>query len=389
MLVWGAACTAVDRSEHREFTATEAQVDGAPTPPPDPPHPERINGGVWRHGAAVRWPTPLDPTPVDMEAGPDVDHEVGPDEPSILLHVPIHGHRGGAGLRPENTFPAFELALDLGVPVLETDLHYSKDDTVVVWHDPWVMPNKCRLNPEAPPPLPPNPDRLPPKDPSLALRALPLAQLRKYVCDRNPKPVRWSEQVAEKGELSGYDYTIHTLDELAAFIERYAHSDLKSERQREGARTVLLNLESKRDHDNLFAIDDGFDGITHGSFELAIRNIVHRNNLGARAFVQGFDIRSVLTLQRLGGFRGYGIVTEDVTHAAEYAGQGLTYWAPRYADVTVEAVDEAHALGLAVVPWTINDPVEAVSAMDIKVDGLITDRPDLMIDALAERSGYP
>ena len=55
------------------------------------------------------------------------------------------GHRGARGLVPENTLPSFEAALDLGVTTLELDLHYTQDGHVVVWHDPVISDEKCRL----------------------------------------------------------------------------------------------------------------------------------------------------------------------------------------------------------------------------------------------------
>ncbi len=62
----------------------------------------------------------------------------------------IQGHRGARGLRPENTLPSFEIALDLEVSTLELDLHFSADNQVVVWHDPTIDPDKCRLDDQAP-----------------------------------------------------------------------------------------------------------------------------------------------------------------------------------------------------------------------------------------------
>ena len=48
----------------------------------------------------------------------------------------LQGHRGARGLRPENTLPSFETALDLGVTSVETDLHLTRDSVPVLCHDP-------------------------------------------------------------------------------------------------------------------------------------------------------------------------------------------------------------------------------------------------------------
>ena len=57
----------------------------------------------------------------------------------------LQGHRGARGLKPENTLPAFEVALDLGVTSVETDLHLTRDGVPVIFHDPAVSARLCRL----------------------------------------------------------------------------------------------------------------------------------------------------------------------------------------------------------------------------------------------------
>ena len=53
-----------------------------------------------------------------------------------MLKPRVFGHRGAAGLAPENTLPSFALALALGADVLELDVHASRDGVIVVIHDP-------------------------------------------------------------------------------------------------------------------------------------------------------------------------------------------------------------------------------------------------------------
>src|SRR5260221_9348879 len=55
----------------------------------------------------------------------------------------VHGHRGARALRPENTIPAFEYAIGVGVDVLELDMGVTKDNVVVVSHDPFLAPPVC------------------------------------------------------------------------------------------------------------------------------------------------------------------------------------------------------------------------------------------------------
>ena len=47
----------------------------------------------------------------------------------------LQGHRGARGLKPENTLPSFEAALDVGVASIETDIHLTADGVPVLFHD--------------------------------------------------------------------------------------------------------------------------------------------------------------------------------------------------------------------------------------------------------------
>ena len=62
---------------------------------------------------------------------------------------------------------------------------------------------------------------------------------------------------------------------------------------------------------------------------------------------------------------------------------GCAVWSPYYRDVTEEALTEAHALGLRVVVWTVNEVEEMLDLARLGFDGIITDYPDRALDALA------
>ena len=69
------------------------------------------------------------------------------------------------------------------------------------------------------------------------------------------------------------------------------------------------------------------------------------------------------------------------------AAEGGPCWGPDYADLTEETIAEAHALGLRVVAWTVNQPGDMRRLIRWGVDGLITDRPDLARRVLSDK-GY-
>ena len=65
---------------------------------------------------------------------------------------------------------------------------------------------------------------------------------------------------------------------------------------------------------------------------------------------------------------------------------GGKIWSPNAADVTEGLVKEAKALGLAVLPWTVNDRADVERLIDWGVDGLITDYPDRLRDVMAAKN---
>jgi len=64
---------------------------------------------------------------------------------------------------------------------------------------------------------------------------------------------------------------------------------------------------------------------------------------------------------------------------------GGAIWLPYYPELGAESVREAHALGLKVIPWTVNKTEDMARLIDWNVDGLITDRPDFLREVMAEK----
>src|SRR5262249_1131464 len=120
----------------------------------------------------------------------------------------LQGHRGARGLRPENTLSSFEAALDAQVTTIETDLHLTRDGTVIVCHDPYVSP--CLFS---------NAGQTTP------ICQLTLAELRRFKADHNPDPGRFphqspgvtpaAAQFASSRKLDAY--AVPTLADLFAF----------------------------------------------------------------------------------------------------------------------------------------------------------------------------
>ena len=91
----------------------------------------------------------------------------------------LQGHRGARGLKPENTLPGFEAALDLQVTTMEADLHLTRDRVPVLVHDPHRSSPLFRTLPGA---------KVPPLARRPLVSSLTLEQLRGFVADGNPNP---------------------------------------------------------------------------------------------------------------------------------------------------------------------------------------------------------
>jgi glycerophosphoryl diester phosphodiesterase len=294
----------------------------------------------------------------------------------------VQGHRAARGLKPENTLPAIEAALDLGVTTIELDLHYTADGEVVIWHDDAILGEFCELPPGVTLDVPESESLVFGSHP-YQISSLTLAQVQSFQCNLNPDPSAFPEQNSDPTPLAGDDYRIPTLEAVFEFVIDYAEADIKTEAQREHARNVRFNLETKRQANRPAAIGDDFDGENAGAFELATLDLIEAYDLEDRVIVQSFDHRSI-----------WAIHTEnpDITIAAltnrgrprleTYVENGASIWSPRYTEIDEELIVEAHELGLKVIPWTVNDADDMRELIAMGVDGIITDRPDILLDII-------
>jgi glycerophosphoryl diester phosphodiesterase len=294
----------------------------------------------------------------------------------------LQGHRGARGLAPENTLAAFAMALAIGVTTIETDLAVTRDGVVVISHDPDLNPVLVRdgdawLKDRGPP-----------------IRSLTLAELARYDVGRLDPASRygrqWPEQVARDGERIP---TLAALFELAG----------------KAPRPVRFNLETKITPRSADATPDA------GDFAAIVVAAVRGAGMASRTTIQSFDWRTLIAVRRLapelatacltaeGG--SFDTVTPDASgrspwHAgiapADHAGSvpamaraaGCATWSPNFGSVTRERVAEARALGLRVLPWTVNEPADMARLIDWGVDGLITDYPDRARRVMADK-GLP
>jgi glycerophosphoryl diester phosphodiesterase len=305
----------------------------------------------------------------------------------------LQGHRGARGQKPENTLPSFEAALDSGVTSIETDLHLTRDGTVVLCHDP-VVPGWLYRSPGSSEPL--------------LISTQTLDQLREGVArpevlrrawrDSTPfgvlqgvPPERFPEQDASVTPLArlfanqrGIDsYTLPTLLDLFDFANAYA-GELgaaagKAESQRAKARSVEFDLELKRVPGHPEYIGDEFDGESPALLEERVVEAMQHAGVVERTRVRSFDHRSVRAVrQLLPSLRTAVIVGAmtrlnpvELTDAAQ-----ATMYCPCADFLDEHLVRQLHEADVKVLPWTVNDLADLMSLVNWGVDGVTTDYPE-------------
>lgn len=254
------------------------------------------------------------------------------DRPLVLAH------RGGADLAPENTMAAFQNAVDLGVDILELDVHTTADGTVVVIHDESV-------------------DRT--TDGTGAVHDFTLADLRQLDAGYD-----FSPDNGQTFPFRGQGIGIPTLEEVfAAFPDMRINVEIKqSDPPIEAA---VLEVIERAGAQQRVLVGSEYDDVM-ARFRSLAPDIA---TSAATNEVRNFYLAQLLRVSAI--YRPLA----DAFQVPEYAGSTHV--------VTPSFVDAAHHHGVKVHVWTVNDAETMQRLLDIGVDGIITDRPDVALEVVS------
>ena len=293
----------------------------------------------------------------------------------------LQGHRGARGLAPENTLAAFETALRVGVTTLELDLAMTADDVLVVSHDRRLNPDHTR-----------GPDGKFLEREGPAIRSLTLAELQRYDVGRLKPGSAYAASLPEQRAVDGA--RIPALTELFDLVRRL------------GADHVRFNIETK------ITPTSGADTPDPETFAAAFATAVRAADLTARVSMQSFDWRTLMAMRRIapeiervcltvealnfdsirrgeGGPSPWlaGLDIDDFGGSVPrlVAAAGCAAWSPLYRNARPDDVAAAKALGLKVIPWTVNERADMERLIALGVDGIITDYPDRLRAVMAAR----
>ncbi|MFC9351889.1 glycerophosphodiester phosphodiesterase family protein [Arthrobacter sp. NPDC057013] len=307
-------------------------------------------------------------------------------------HFDLQAHRGGLGLTVESTLASFAKGLETGVSTLELDLQITKDGREVITHDRKINGDKCRDT------APVTPDD--PQFPYVGkyVKDLTFAQVRSLDCGSSPLPQFPGQQASPGAQMP-------TLAEAFDLANRYRASQVK------------FNIETK--------VEAGAPEQTaprEQFVDVALREI-KAAHMEHRVSIESFDWGSLrLVREREPGIRTVALTNKDFLQAGQpgkspwlggvdsddfggdlvdaAASLGFDAISPVHGTpqngkvtdagyvpyVTADMVNRAHAKGMQVIPWTVDDQPTMRALMDARVDGMITDYPDRLRDVMAERS---
>jgi glycerophosphoryl diester phosphodiesterase len=295
----------------------------------------------------------------------------------------LQGHRGARGLAPENTLPGFALTLGIGVTTLETDIAVSRDGVLLISHDPALNPDITRG---------PDGQFLSGRGP--VIWHTDFTELQRYDVGRLKPGTRYAAQFPEQKPHDGA--RLPRLEDLFALVRKPGHD------------TVRLALEVK------VRPDAPDETMAPEPFARKLVEAVRAAGLAARTTILSFDWRALQAVQQLApeigtvyltiqqrnfdniraGQTGGSPWTAGVQHAEHGSvpkmikAAGGRIWSSFHGDLDATQVKEAKALGLTVLAWTVNDPARIAQVMDLGVDGIVSDRPDL-VRAEMQRRGLP
>ncbi len=249
----------------------------------------------------------------------------------------VIAHQGGDGLWPGDTLFAYQNAANLGVDVLEMDIHISSDGVLVLMHDEKV-------------------DRT--TDGTGEIESMTLAELKQLDAGYD-----WSSDAGKTFPFRGQGVTVTTLEEV---FQTFPDKHMTIEIKKSNASMVkpFCELIQKYDMQDKVLVasfyDDKIKEFRAECPEVATSSAKQETTvfvLLSKAFLSGFYSPKFLSLQVPEESGGITVMTESFVRAA-------------------------HARGLAVEVWTINDQETMQKLIDWGVDGIMTDRPDIMMELL-------
>jgi glycerophosphoryl diester phosphodiesterase len=272
------------------------------------------------------------------------------------VKIDIEGHRGCRGLLPENTIPAFIKAVDIGVTTLEMDVVITKDNKVVVSHEAFLNHEICKnAKGEEIKVL---------EEKSYNIYKMDYAEVKQCDCGTKVHP-RFKEQQKVKAYKP-------LLEEVIDTVEKYiAAKNLKP---------VKYNIEIKSELET----DNEFHPIPSLYTDM-VYQLVKDKKILDRVILQSFDVRVLQYIHQ----QNYPVKTAFLVENLKGFDKNISLldfapdiYSPYFKLVNEDLVTACHKKNIQLIPWTVNDKAAIERMLKLKVDGLISDYPDKVIDII-------
>lgn len=239
----------------------------------------------------------------------------------------VFGHRGAMGYAPENTFASFERAVEIGVDAIELDVHLTADGEVVVIHDFDLSRTTDREG---------------------VVHNLTLAELKTVDAGRRFMPRFAGQQVP-------------TLDEVLTWARG----------------KVVLDIEIKG------------GPWPYPGLEQKVVDLIRQHQMVDQTIVISFHHPTVATVKALAPEIATGTLwsAQPIDPVAVARAAGADAILPFWSYVDADTVERAHAAGLSVHPWATSQPEVVERLIQLGVDSICSNHPDVVVEALQRRTG--
>jgi glycerophosphoryl diester phosphodiesterase len=262
----------------------------------------------------------------------------------------IQGHRGARGLYPENTIPAFIEAVNHGAHTLEMDVVVSKDNSIVVSHEPWMSEIICAG---------PNGKELQKNSAQqYNLYNMNYAEIKLFDCGmrENPEFPLQKKIPAHKPLLSQVIY------EVESHIKRNKLASVN----------YNIEIKSEAEHVTIFYPEPA-------AYVQLLYTELKKLNLLSKVILQSFDVQIMNEINKTDP----DIITSLLVENSESLQANLgklnftpSIYGPDFNFVTEEMIKELHAKKIKLIPWTVNEEKDVMRLFEWGADGIISDYPD-------------
>jgi glycerophosphoryl diester phosphodiesterase len=291
--------------------------------------------------------------------------------------IQVQGEMGAAGMFPGNTLPSFESAIAAGADVIEMDMQVTKDNVIVISHDPILHSPYCSG---------PKPDAV--------IHELTLAEIRKWDCGATAIPGFPHQQTVPGTRMPTLD-EVFALAPQGKFLFNIETKIIPKRLTIEEARALVLSVapvklsgEVLDQHARALMMQGPEMTPPPEEFARMVLAEIRKHHLESRVILESFDFRTLIAMKKLQPRIQLSALCMgpnlDFVKIGMESGAGII--SPLFTFVTAEQVRAAHNAGLQVLPWVANEPADWDRLIAAGVDSILTDYPADLIAYLKKKA---